>query len=1134
MPIENFRYIAYSDQTKFTQTTDGRIELKKYSDDLLFYASFDSTINGTFGTGSTTSTLTGTATPENNGVFSQHVWIQNGSLKFDRNNFTNLTTEGSLQFRLKTDFNNAPGKQSFVLTSDPLITGLPDIDTNYQKFGGASLSLIGTEEKRVSYDVSNLSSMVQTGTVDFFIKANYTGAPISNIGFFDLYNGTNDNNRITITHETDGKMYFRVYDQTGTLLVNISFSWSADSAWHNISFNFDLNNGSSKAFVDGVQYGTTNVATATRVALTSGYIGVGSTTPNISNYEIDDFAIFNTVQHTTNFTIRNVALAGTETGLIFYAKYDTTIDLNVGTVTTHTAVVPATGNYSFNLYIDNTLYNGVPTTISLSTTDTMSNIFNKIVSALSAAPVLVSILTAGNIQIESNVDGASILITSPTTGQDLLQILGGVNNPELPNGPTVDTVIAEFSNGINNVNKISITHTTNSHIKIGMWDSTGIQKVNFDIGEWTNFPIYWYAFELDWNTTIGQFYIDGEMKAVFPTAFTRGNTTDFIIRSATTDFYRFDELIIYDKYKNNQNYSVPTLALTPYSADNPYIDVDFGSGYLDSEVTDILINSSSGCSFIIKTGNTLYYYYSGAWRESDGTYSQSITAATLETKFTDLYFDESADITIRVFFSSDGLTLQWIDEISIITSQTQESAATITGTVEICNTVNLVAEQHVIITTDQGTTEVDLTTSVPGLPAQTVGTADLSSGFDWATTPQSFSINSTTINLNIATTNINEVISLITPQIPTNIIIFTDGVNHIGFKTSTTGSSASMDLAEGTSGLATLGIVDNNYTGNDPDLTSVTLQEIKDSINAANVPGLSQAMDDGNCHLVLASKTVGSTAYVSISEGVTSNALPDIWGYDSSASGTEPSGPYFDYSQLYGWIRSMLGAPTVPVELTDEQLENCVGRSVYWYNYYRNTKEKLISVQLSGNAQEGYEIPLEVGGEDNIIEIIMRPRFPFAYYTGGDVNSILGNLYMQWMFQRGRFQGFNNFLGDYYITLNTEMDYQNILGVGLHWHFYNGKMFISPPPIDFHILISFRSALSMQEINTNSLIRSYALGEAKKVLGNIRATFGGVIPGGSENITLRGEALIAEGQQEVENALAQMKGLMEPTFLEWG
>lgn len=199
---ETFRFVEYSDPKKFTRSPEGRIELKKYSDDLVFYSSFDSTLNAIFGKGALSPSVSGTVSNHNDGRFGQHIRVQNGSVKYDKSNFYNLKSEGAVSFYIKTDFNNAPGEQSFKRTANPIITSLPTITTSEFKFGGGSLDLRGDEEKRIEYDVRNLSSLTQIGTIDFFVKTNYNGTPTKNVSFFDLYNEVNDNNRILIDRKS--------------------------------------------------------------------------------------------------------------------------------------------------------------------------------------------------------------------------------------------------------------------------------------------------------------------------------------------------------------------------------------------------------------------------------------------------------------------------------------------------------------------------------------------------------------------------------------------------------------------------------------------------------------------------------------------------------------------------------------------------------------------------------------------------------------------------------------------------------------------------------------------------------------------------------------------------------------------
>lgn len=1130
---ETFRFIDYSNKDSFIQTEDGRIELKQYSDDLVFYSNFDSTLDAIFSQGAKTPVTTGTIENSNNGKYAQHIKITNGSVKYDSSNFEDLTSEGTVSFYIKTDFNNALGEQSFIKTTDLNATGLPRIDKTQYKYGGGSLDLLGDEEKRIEYDVRNVSTMVQTGTIDFFIKTGYDGTPSSNVSFFDLYNGVDNSNRITITHEVDGNLHYKIYDQTGTLVVNISFAWSADSTvWFNTALNFDLNNGDTKVYINGTQYGVVSTATATRIAISTGYLAIGSSGPYISNHYVDDVAVFNAVRNTTAYSVRNDTFDLTEANLLFLANYNLGVDLNVGAYQTPLTTVPITSDYFFRLAIDGVDYAG-DIGVSLETTDTMTDVFNKISVALSGANVNVIQEPEGNITIRSVDFGALIEINSPSTGRDLLQILGGVTEPRLPNGPSADTAIFDLYNETNDSNRISIIHTTDSRVVIKMWDNSSNLIVNQDCGKWTNWQHYWYKMELNWGDSIGQFYIDGVMKSVFTTGFSRqSNGNSLIINSSATENYRFDELIVYNSYKHTKSHTLETSELTPYDNTNPYIDVHFGEGFIDREIKGIDLNSSAGTYYAVQLGADWYYYFSGAWRKSDGSFSQTVSPSVLETKFEELYFSENVELVIRVYFSSNGQTNQWIDTIVIIRETDADTPAVIIGTVELNNPVDLSSDQHVDISTDQGSAEVDLTTEVEGLPAEIIGNIDLTSGFDWGATSDTFTIDGTTINLNSATTSLEEIVSLIEPQLPSGYEVFTTADGFIGFRTIDKTAAATLDIS-GT-GLNDLGITDDVYNGSDPDLTSVSPQDIVDAINAAAVPGLTTAVLDEFGRLLLSTTSSGDTAYISIDEGVTSNALDVIWGFPSTDSGEEATGPFIDYTIINDWIKSQLGAPIAPVELTNEQIENCISLATYWYNYYRNSKENMIYVQLEGDEKQGYKIPQEVGSEEDILEIIVKPRFPFAYYTGSDVDSIMSNIYMQWMFQRGRHAGFNDFLGDYYVTLSTEKDYSIILGTEVRWRFFNGRIFINPAPIGMDVIIVFKSALTIEEINTNTLIREYSLGEAKKVLGTIRSTFGGQVPGGAENLTLNGDSLKAEGQEEVNSALEKMQLLMEPFGFDFG
>jgi len=678
-------------------------------------------------------------------------------------------------------------------------------------------------------------------------------------------------------------------------------------------------------------------------------------------------------------------------------------------------------NYSFKLLVDG---DSQDVNVLLTSGDTMLNVANKIDTALTSADA--SVLLAGNIRIIAQNNGDSISILSPVSGNDIITLLGGVYSSELPNAPTTDTALIDFFK-TGDTDRIKIVHKTDGHLHLWMNDKNGDTQINQDIGVWNNSYTNWYSFEFNWNDSIYQFFINGTQKYVGTTEFLRSSGGYLKIASTSGNTYRIDELIIYNEYQNSKSYTVETSALSQYANDDPYIDIHFGTGFKENEISDLNLTASNNCKFVVKPSNAWYYYIAGAWRVSDGTLNQSIDPGIMETQFSNLLFDENKDLIIRAYFHSDGSTQSFIDEINIVKSIGAAEAAIITGTVSISSTIDLTTNHNIVITTDKGNKQINLSTGVG-------------------------------------------------------------------------------------------------------DTTAVSLNEIQSAIDSASVLGLAPATDDGNYHLVLQSTSTGDSAYVAISNGLTNDALSLIWGYEATDSGIAATGTVIDYTELFRYTRSMLGSPTVPVEITDEQLEDGLVEVLYAYNRWRNYDESLAYITLNGDGKNGYDIPAIIGGKENIIEMIISPRYPFTYYAGR--TDLVTNLYIQYMFNRYK-SGFSNVLTDYYITMSTEQDINIVLGTQTKWEILNNKLFIFPQPTELNVGIRYRSAISVEEINNNVWIRKLIVAKAKIILGNIRNTFKNGIPGGSENIQLNGADLIAEGQQEWALIVADMKLSTEPLFLEF-
>jgi hypothetical protein len=807
--VEKFHYIVKSDEDSFETSSSGIIQLKSYSNDLLFYASYDSVKDATYAYGTETANLIGdSATIENFGVFGQYIWVRNtSSVYYSKDNFSLLTDEGTIKFRLRTGFNNNPGYQDFILDTDP----------------------------------------------------------------------------------TPGDTY-----------------------------------------------------------------------------------------------------------------------------------------YSFKIYVGDSVVGD--TQILLASTDGRDEIQDKLSVYFTGKPLSATINGDSQVRVSAANNGDSVLITDNTYGNSLVTLLGGVEAPESPNAPSTDTEFIRLRKNTGDTGEISLLHTTDSHIILQIFGNDGDTEVYHDFGQWNNYYNKWYAFELGFNSSIAMLFIDGIAKGVTTTGFTRtSHETRLEILASSGNSYRFDELMVYNAQKHFTNYTVETTDLDQYDSTDPYIDIYFGTGFTDGTVSDLNVVGHQNIRYVVKIGGTWYYYVSGAWRNSTGSYSQSVEPGILETQFSGLVFSANAEVVIRAYFHSDGTEQIWIDDIEIISDIGTAEPAVISGSVALTSAVDLSSAYNVLITTDQGSLEVNLKSEAG-------------------------------------------------------------------------------------------------------DSTAVLLDEIKDAINEAGVPGLEYATDDGSGHLILTSSTTGDSASIAIDSGTTADALSLVWGYESTDEGESAIGSVVDYSELFRYIRSQLGEPLIPAEITDEQLEDCVSDAVWWYNRWRNPKEGLLYLQLEGTAKDGYTIPAVVGGEENIIEIIMRPRYPFTYYAGR--TDLVTNLYLQYLFQSYR-TGFSEFLADYYITVSIEQDINIILGTQIKWEVLNGKLFIHPSPDSLNIAIRYRSALTPAEIVTNQWIREYTLAKAKIVLGNIRSTFKSGIVGGEGMMQLNGEDLKAEGFQELERIREDLKKTSEPLFLEF-
>lgn len=168
---------------------------------------------------------------------------------------------------------------------------------------GGKLDLSGSLNKYLDYNADENANSQQTGCIRFKWTPKYSGAGSFQYLFTITESAGVSNNRIRIYHQNT-LLFISIQDQSGGSIVSLAetFSPIAETPYE-IELNWDLTSGATRLFVDGDQLGSTQTGTGTRSAAI-GLVRLGKDLNLNGNADflIDDVLIFDTVQHTSNYT----------------------------------------------------------------------------------------------------------------------------------------------------------------------------------------------------------------------------------------------------------------------------------------------------------------------------------------------------------------------------------------------------------------------------------------------------------------------------------------------------------------------------------------------------------------------------------------------------------------------------------------------------------------------------------------------------------------------------------------------------------------------------------------------------------------------------------------------------------------
>lgn len=222
--------------------------------------------------------------------------------------FTFNATNTAIAAGVLSQKNQAPATLAAYIAWDSFLNVNYGTDgSTVTPFNGAAinagvLDLTGSVNKYVQLPSAYV--MGNIGTIAFSYKPNYSGNPSGNQ---IMYGNIGPNNYFALLHsQSVGHLQLTVTNSTGTAIINANNfgTWSPVSGTtYTIVLQFDITNGATKLFINGVQFGSTVATTGVRTASASAWVGSdGTPADGNPNFNISGFALYTSIVGPTGLT----------------------------------------------------------------------------------------------------------------------------------------------------------------------------------------------------------------------------------------------------------------------------------------------------------------------------------------------------------------------------------------------------------------------------------------------------------------------------------------------------------------------------------------------------------------------------------------------------------------------------------------------------------------------------------------------------------------------------------------------------------------------------------------------------------------------------------------------------------------
>ena len=186
-------------------------------------------------------------------------------------------------------------------------------------------------------DSNCVSTNSMVGCVRAKITPSWSGNPSSSqpLLYVGALSTSDNNNRIYLFHSSSGNLTAQAYSSTGSqLYASVLGAWSPTATQeYDIEYDWDLTTGAGRVFVDGTQFGSTITTTGTRSTASINCVGYRTTNPIAIKYRY--IQLFNTVQHTANFTVDSQTVEYPKlacTGILSITNSNNAYDISTGSL----------------------------------------------------------------------------------------------------------------------------------------------------------------------------------------------------------------------------------------------------------------------------------------------------------------------------------------------------------------------------------------------------------------------------------------------------------------------------------------------------------------------------------------------------------------------------------------------------------------------------------------------------------------------------------------------------------------------------------------------------------------------------------------------------------------------------------